>query len=397
MLTPSYDFDKHVERRGTQTMKWDELDTYFGDSDLLPLWVADMDFETAPEIVEALHKRIEHRIFGYVHSSKDTNNEAVKWTLRRYGQQVNPDQLAFSPGVIPSISLLVRDFIALDEMILIQPPVYGSFSRTIVNNGRTPLLSPLHEVDGYYTIDFEDFEAKASHPRLKWFILCNPHNPVGRVWSRPELERLAEICIKHQVRVISDEIWRDLAFENHPHIPFASLSKQVEDITITLFSTTKTFNLGGIQASFAHLPRLEEHERFKAALNLVDSSRYSPFSLTATKAAFEQGEPWLEALKVYLKSNIDYVSDFIASRLPGVRFAKPEATYLAWLDFRKLHLDQSELMGRLQSKGRLALNDGAWFGDPGIGFIRLNLACPRSTLEDAMNRIVKSVEEMGTS
>lgn len=392
MSAQIYDFDKIIERRGTRCMKWDELDTYYGETDVLPLWVADMDFETAPEIVEALHRRIDHKIFGYVHSSNDLNQEAVNWTLRRYGHEVDPSQLAFSPGVIPSMSLLIRDFVSSEEMILIQPPVYGSFARSIVNNGRTLLTSPLKELDGEYSIDFDDFELKASNPRLKWFILCNPHNPVGRVWTRPELERLSKICLKHELRVISDEIWRDLVFKGHRHIPFASLSKQVEDITITLFSTTKTFNLGGIQASFAHIPRQEELERFRAALNLVDSNRYSPFSLTATEAAFTQGEPWLDALVQYLQGNMDYISNFIYERLHGVRFVKPEATYLAWLDFRELGLDQNELMGLLQAKGRLALNDGFWFGREGLGFARMNAACPRSTLEYAMGRIEKALE-----
>lgn len=387
-----YDFDKKVDRSRNHSAKWDEIEKNFGVSELLPMWVADMDFETAPEIVEAMKEKVDQRIFGYVSRHKSYYESASSWTSRRYGYDMDPDTLLHSPGVIPSISIVTRIFAGESDKIMIQPPVYSPFAATVKGNCRTLVTNPLVEKDGRYEIDFEDFEAKAKDPDLKWFILCNPHNPVGRVWTRQELERMARICLDNGVRVIADEIWRDLVYKNHMYTPFASLSKEVEDITISCFSATKTFNIAGLQASFISLPRREEFERFDRELGVLDIRRNNPFSLVGIEAAFSRGEAWLEQLLVYLQGNAEYVDEYLRTNIPSVKLVKPEGTYVTWLDFRELGLGSGELSELLKRDGKVALSGGAGFGQEGTGFARMNIACPRYMLEDGMERIKRAVE-----
>lgn len=389
MHNPIYNFDKVIERRNTDSVKWDGLDPDMEDKNLLPVWVADMDFETAPEIIAALHKRIDHGIFGYTQTPRLLFELAAEWTQRRYGYPMLPEALTTSPGVVPSLNFLVKTLTKENEKIIIQPPVYGPFYTAISNNNRTILKNPLIEEDGQYTIDFDDLDAKSSGPKTKWLIFCNPHNPVGRVWTRDELERLAEICLKNNIRIICDEIWRDLTFEGYRHIPFASLSKAVEDITITLFSITKTFNLAGISSSFAHLPRKAELKAFKGAIETLEISSLTPFNLTAMKAALAEGEPWLSALIEYLQGNMDCVESYFKENPSRIRFVRPEGTYLAWLDFRAYGMPQEKLEKAMKERCGLVLTGGTFFGDEGEGFLRLNVACPRSLLREALDRLSK--------
>lgn len=391
-----YNFDKKVDRSKNNSAKWDEIGKNFISNDLLPMWVADMDFEAAPEIIESMKEKLNQKIFGYVSRPDSYFESAINWTKRRYGYDMNSKSLIHSPGVIPSISLVIKLFTSENDKIMIQTPVYSPFSSTVKQNNRKLLVNSLIEDKGRYIMDFDDFENKAKDPDLKWFILCNPHNPVGRVWTKDELEKIADICLRNNVRVISDEIWRDLVYKNYKHIPFASLSKEIEDITITCFSATKTFNIAGLQASFISLPRKEEFTRFENELGILDIRRNNPFNLVAIEAAFNKGEPWLNELLEYLENNVNYVEKYINENIPQVKVVKPEGTYLIWLDFRSLNLDANELSILLQEEGKVALSNGLGFGEDGTGFQRMNIACPRYILEDGVNRIKKAVDSIKT-
>lgn len=379
-------FDQVIERRGTNALKWDGMKHFYASTDAIPLWVADMDFETAPVIRKALENRALHGIYGYVDVPDTFFQKASDWGTRRYGHTFNPKELIFTHGVVPSIALIMKEMVADGDKIIIQPPVYGPFASVPINYQRQLVENPLIEVDGYYSIDFDGFEALAKLPDVKWFILCNPHNPVGRVWKQDELAKLAAICVTHNLRIISDEIWRDLVYAGHRHTPFASISPEVADLTITMFSATKSFNLAGLQASYVHITRSEDRERFMAALRRTDLTLPNAFAVDAVEAAFDGGEPWLIEVLDYIEGNMVFLEDWFKDKMPQVKFHKPEATYLAWIDFRGLNLSQSELMKRLLDAG-IALNDGAWFGKAGTGFARLNAACPRSILVEALKRM----------
>ncbi|MEG0775066.1 MalY/PatB family protein [Clostridium sp.] len=392
-----YDFNKKVDRSKNNSAKWDEIGKNFISDDLLPMWVADMDFETAPEILEAMRNKLEEKIFGYVSRPNSYFDSAVQWTKRRHNYNVSIETLMHSPGVVPSISLILRLFSSEKDKVIIQTPVYYPFSNVVKQNNRTLIINKLKEEEGRYSIDFEDFEKKCEDPEVKWFILSNPHNPVGRVWTKEELERLAQICLRNNVRVIADEIWRDLVYKNHKFIHFASLSKEIEDITITCFAASKTFNIAGLQASFISFPRKEELMKFDYELGVLDMKRNNPFSLVAMEAAFNSGEPWLEELLVYLESNANYLIEYLRKNVSQVKVTKPEGTYLIWLDFRELKLTNEELSTLLQEKGKIALDDGFWFGEDGGGFARMNIACPRYILEDGLERIKKAVDSISKS
>lgn len=390
-----YDFDKKVNRKNSNSVKWDEIGSKFISDELLPMWVADMDFETAPEILEAMRKKLDEKIFGYVYRPATYYKSAVQWTFRRHNYNMSTETLTHSPGVVPSLSLILRLFTSENDKVIIQTPVYYPFANVIRTNNRTLVTNKLKEEAGKYSINFEDFEKKCEDPEVKWFILSNPHNPVGRVWTREELEKLADICLRNNVRVIADEIWRDLVYKNHKFTHFASISKEVEDITITCFAASKTFNIAGLQASFISFPRKEELMKFEHELGVLDITRNNPFSIVATEAAFNKGEPWLEELLNYLEGNLDYLVDYMRINVPKVKVIKPEGTYLAWLDFRDLKLTNEELSKLLQEQGKIALDDGFWFGEDGGGFARMNIACPKYILEDGLKRIKTAVDSIG--
>lgn len=390
----TYVFHKGPDRKNTGCVKWDEMARYYDRSDLLPMWVADMDFETAPEIVDAMKQRVDHGAFGYVSNPPSYFEAAARWTRERYGHQMDPLTLMHSPGVVPSLSLLVRLLTERGEKVIIQPPVYPPFRNVLLQNHRQPLMNPLVETNGHYRMDFEALEELAADPTVRWLILCNPHNPVGRAWTREELQQLGDICLRHQVRIISDEIWRDLVYAPHQHIPMVSLSPEIEAITITLFAASKTFNLAGLQASFISFPDEAEKALFQKEMETLDFTRINTLGLTATQAAFEKGEPWMEALKAYLQENIRYATVYIRENLPEIRVREPEATYLLWMDFRALKLEDRALSALLQDKGGIALNVGATFGEPGKGFMRMNLACPRQQVEAALRCVEAAVNSM---
>lgn len=390
-----YNFNERIDRSENHSAKWAEMGMKFGRNDLTPIWVADMDIKTAPEILEAMRNKLEQEIFGYVYRPDSYYESAANWLKKRFGYEISPATLIHSPGVVPSMSILVKMLTKEIDKILIQSPVYPPFASSVKDNGRTLVENNLvKDENGYYTVDFEDLEKKLFCEDVTLFILCNPHNPVGRVWKKDELEKMGELCRKYNVRILADEIWRDLIMPGHKHIPMASLSKEIEDITITLFSPTKSFNLAGLQASFATFPRAEERKEFDDILGKMDVKRNNPFSLVAFEAAYEKCENWLEQLIEHIDGNMQYVIDFINEKLPMIKTAKPEGTYLMWLDFNGVGIPQDKIQDFLINEAKVAMNDGATFGENGKGFFRMNVACPRYMVEEAMEKIEKAIRNL---
>lgn len=390
-----FNFNEKVDRSKNHAAKWEEMGAKFGSNDLLPMWVADMDIKTVPEVVEAIKEKADQAIFGYVYRPASYYETAAAWCEKRFGYKIDPKTLIHSPGVVPSMNMLVKMLTKEDEKVLIQIPVYPPFAASVKTGKRTLVTNELvKDENGYYTIDFEDLEKKLSDEKVTLMILCNPHNPVGRVWKKEELQKIGELCVKYNVRILADEIWRDLVLPGYIHIPMASLSKEIEDITITCFSPTKTFNIAGLQASFAVFPREEEWKAFDNELGEMDIKRNNPFSLVGFEAAYNHGEEWLSELLVHLDGNAQYVVDFVRERLPEIKTVKPEGTYLMWLDFNGLGLSNEEVKELLIKDAKVAMNDGASFGENGKGFARMNIACPRYMVEDAMERIEKAVKNL---
>lgn len=390
-----FNFNEKVDRSKNHAAKWEEMGAKFGSNDLLPMWIADMDIKTAPEIVEAIKEKADQAIFGYVYRPASYYETAAAWCEKRFGYKIDPKTLIHSPGVVPSMNMLVKMLTKEDEKVLIQIPVYPPFAASVKTGKRTLVTNELiKDENGYYTIDFEDLEKKLSDEKVTLMILCNPHNPVGRVWKKEELQKIGDFCVKYNVRILADEIWRDLVLPGYTHTPIASLSREIENITITCFSPTKTFNIAGLQASFAVFPREEEWKAFDNELGEMDIKRNNPFSLVGFEAAYNHGEEWLSELLVHLEGNAQYVADFVKERLPEIKTVKPEGTYLMWLDFNGLNITPEEITDMLIKDAKVAMNDGASFGANGKGFARMNIACPRYMVEDAMARIEKAVKNL---
>ncbi len=390
-----FNFNEKVDRSKNHAAKWEEMGAKFGSNDLLPMWIADMDIKTAPEIVEAIKEKADQAIFGYVYRPASYYETAAAWCEKRFGYKIDPKTLIHSPGVVPSMNMLVKMLTKEDEKVLIQIPVYPPFAASVKTGKRTLVTNELvKDENGYYTIDFEDLEKKLSDEKVTLMILCNPHNPVGRVWKKEELQKIGDLCVKYNVRILADEIWRDLVLPGYTHTPIASLSREIENITITCFSPTKTFNIAGLQASFAVFPREEEWKAFDNELGEMDIKRNNPFSLVGFEAAYNHGEEWLSELLVHLEGNAQYVADFVKERLPEIKTVKPEGTYLMWLDFNGLNITPEEITDMLIKDAKVAMNDGASFGANGKGFARMNIACPRYMVEDAMARIEKAVKNL---
>lgn len=385
----NYDFDKKIDRSDNNAVKWEEINKQETEDNLLPMWVADMDFETAPEILKAMQEKLDQKIFGYTNRPISYYESAVKWSKEIHNFDIETDKLEHSVGVIPSISILIRLFTNPEDKIIIQTPVYPPFFNVVKNNNRTLLINELIEENNTYKIDFEDFEEKAKDEKTKFFILCNPHNPVGRVWEKEELKRLADICIRHKVRIISDDIWRDIVYKDHKYLPISSVSKEAHDITIVCFSATKTFNLAGLQGSFVYFPLKEEQKKFNRELGVLDIKRNTPFNLVAIETAFEKGENWYKELLNYLEKNIDFMEEYIKENIPEVTFNRPEGTYLVWLNFRKLNISKEELEKLIRNKGQLVLNSGYSFSETCGHFQRINIACPRYLLKEGLDRLAR--------
>ena len=388
-----FNFDKIIDRTNNFSAKWSEMNKNFGTNNLLPMWVADMDFLTAPCVMEALKDRLEQGIFGYTTRPSSYNESIVNWLDNRFSWKINQEWLMFSPAVITSISLLIQNLTQKNDKIMIQEPVYSPFHSIVESNERSLVISPLVKLDdGSYVMDYEDIEAKIKD--VKIFILCNPHNPVGRVWTREELTRLGEICLKHNVLVISDEIHSDIILKNHKHTPFASISKEFSENTITCMAPTKTFNLAGLQSSFLVISNPYYYEVMDKAFSILDIKRNNAFSLVATEAAYNYGEDWLYELIKYIEDNVDFAIDYIKNYMPQLKVKKPEGTYLLWVDFSNLNVDKEDLKNALINKGRIALSDGSSFGIGGDGYYRINLACPRSMVLEGLKRIEFAINSL---
>lgn len=386
-----YNFNEIIDRKGTDSLKYDFAVERGLPKDVLPLWVADMDFPVEDHIKEALIKAAEHTIFGYSDTKDDYFEVLSSWYERRFFWKVKKEWLVKTPGVVFAIAMAIQALTKENEAIIIQEPVYYPFSSTIRANNRKLVINNLVLKKDKYHIDFVDFEKKIVENNVKLFILCSPHNPVGRVWTREELQKLANICLKHKVYIFSDEIHSDLVYEKDTHTIFANLGKDVEDSCIVATAPSKTFNIAGLQVSNIWIANEKMRDAFKEAIDRAGYSQLNNMGLIATKAAYKYGEEWLEELKIYLKSNIDFVREFLKDKLPNIKLMEPEGTYLLWLDCRELGLSEKERQGLIQNKAKLWLDTGTMFGKAGAGFERINIACPRKTLEEAMNRLKEAI------
>lgn len=386
-----YNFNEIIDRKGTDSLKYDFAVERGLPKDVLPLWVADMDFPVEDHIKEALIKASEHAIFGYSDTKDDYFEVLSSWYERRFFWKVKKEWLVKTPGVVFAIAMAIQALTRENEAIIIQEPVYYPFSSTIRANNRKLVINNLVLKKDKYHIDFVDFEKKIIENNVKLFILCSPHNPVARVWTREELQKLANICLKHKVYIFSDEIHSDLVYEKDTHTIFANLGKDVEDSCIVATAPSKTFNIAGLQVSNIWIANKKMRDAFKEDIDRAGYSQLNNMGLIATKVAYKYGEEWLEELKIYLKSNIDFVRKFLKDKLPNIKLIEPEGTYLLWLDCRELGLSEKERQGLIQNKAKLWLDTGTMFGKAGAGFERINIACPRKTLEEAMNRLKEAI------
>lgn len=378
-----YNFDQIINRRNTNSYKWDS----FKEIDILPMWVADMDFRTAPPIIEALNKRVQHGIFGYTKVPFAYYESTINWFQRRYKFLIQRDWILFTTGVVPALSAIIKALTLSGDKVLVQSPVYNCFFSSIRNDGCEIISNNLIYDKKTYKIDFLDLEKKTADPKVKLMLLCNPHNPVGRCWTKEELITIGEICLKNNVIVVSDEIHCDLVHDGYLHIPFASINDEFCKNSVTCIAPTKTFNLAGIQV--ANIVARDETIRKKIdkSLNINEVCELNVFAIEALIAAYNEGEEWLTELKAYLKGNYDYLKDYFANNLPQFSVSPLEATYLVWIDCSSLRMTSKEISDTLLIKEKLWVNEGTLYGDAGENFIRINIACSRQILIEGLERI----------
>lgn len=388
-----YNFDKVIERRGTGALKYDVLQERYGVKDLLPLWVADMDFETPPFVVDAIKKRMEHPVFGYTKTPDELWSIICRWVAEHHGWQIKEEWLTYIPGIVRGIGMAINVFVKEDEKVIIQPPVYHPFRLTTLGNNREVVYNPLRRnIDGSYEMDFENL-SKVADDKCRMLVLSNPHNPGGIVWDRKALIQLADFCHSRNIIVISDEIHCDMTLWNNKHIPFASVSPEAAACSITFGAPSKTFNIAGIVSSYAIVPNDDLRERFFRWLSVNELNEPAIFSPIATIAAFNEGEEWRKEMLRYVEDNIDFTIDFCREHIPMVKPLRPQASFLVWLDCTAMQLSQPQLVDLFVKKAGLALNDGTIFGKEGEGFMRLNVGCPRTVLKEALERLEKAVNE----
>jgi cystathionine beta-lyase len=394
MAERNLDFDTVIDRRNTSCLKFDFAKKRGMPEDILPLWVADMDFKTSSYVQDALAAQAEHGIYGYTEST-DSYFEAVHdWILQHHDWAVSEKWLVKTPGIVYALAMAVQAFTEKGDAVLIQQPVYYPFSGVIRDNGRRIVSNSLiYDGNGGYTMDFEDFEKKIVEEKIKLFFLCNPHNPVGRVWNRDELEKVGDICEKHGVIVVSDEIHADFVWEKK-HLVLANLKESYKDFVITATAPSKTFNIAGLQVSNLFIPNPELKKKLIGAINASGYSQLNAAGLIAAEAAYRHGEEWYQAMKAYVKSNIAYTSQYLKENLPKLRMLEPEGTYLVWIDCRGLGLSNQQLEDLIVKKAGLWLDSGIIFGDDGRGFQRINVACPRATLTLALEKLEKAVKAL---
>ena len=388
-----YNFDEIIDRQNTNSLKYDFASERGMPEDLLPLWVADMDFRTPPAVVDALVQAAQHGIFGYSDAKDDYFHAVQHWLTTRLNWHVEKDWLIKAPGVVFAIANSVRALTGPDDAVIIQQPVYYPFESVVRDNGRRLVVNELLYSDGRYSIDYDDFEAKIVANQVKLFILCNPHNPVGRVWTRTELEQLGEICLRHQVRVISDEIHADFIYSGYQHEVFANLRPELAAITVTCTAPSKTFNLAGLQVSNLFASNREIKHAIVHEIHRSGYSQLNTLGLVACQAAYEYGAEWLDELIAYLQENLTTIRRFLQERLPEIRLVEPEGTYLAWLDCSGLGLSEAERQDLIVHQAKLWLDKGSMFGAGGEHFERINYACPRKVLQQALERLEQAVRK----
>lgn len=381
-------FEEIYDRKNSRSVKWDAMTEIYkldNASAVLPMWIADMDFPAPPKVLEALQKRLDHSIFGYSLMCKECREAVVNWQAKRNGWQINSEELLFQHGIIPAIASIIETFTEKDDKVLVTPPVYPPFFQLAENQERKVLYSNLVERDGEYTIDFNDFEEKLRSASL--FILCNPHNPGGKVWTVEELQKIIQLCSRYDVLIISDEIHGDLIFGPHRHTPLAKIAGKESGRIFTCLAPTKTFNLAGIQV--AAIVVTDEEKRLKLEKHALahGSGMLNSFASVALTAAYNDSEPWLEEMLTVISDNMDYAIRELQQQIPEIKVTKPQSTYLLWIDYRPLQLSEAEAMDLLLHEGKVALEPGSKYGDPGFGYLRLNVACPRPVLAEGISRI----------
>lgn len=387
-----YNFDEIINRKGSNSIKYDLCDKIFGTSDLIPMWVADMDFKTPDFIIKALEQRLKHPVLGYSLRPDSYYKSIINWNKKKHNWNIKQEWISFSPGVVPGFNMAILALSKPGDKIIIQPPVYFPFFTAINNNNRIEVDNTLVLKNNYYDIDFDDLEEKMKDAKI--FLLSNPHNPGGRVWTRAELKRIGEMCIKNDVIILSDEIHSDLIMKNHKHIPMASISEEIAERTICFMAPSKTFNIAGLSTSYLVISNEVLRKKYEQVVENLHVNFGNIFGTSALEAAYNFGEDWLKQLIDYVQANIDFAADYLKKNIPEIKLVRPEATYLLWLDCRDLNMSNEELKDFMINKAKLGLNDGPTFGPGGEGFQRMNVACPRSTLAIALDRIKNAVKKI---
>ncbi len=383
-----YNFDEVIDRRETKAYKYELREKIFGSPDVIPLWVADMDFAVAAEIERAIQERAQHPVMGYSIRTNSFEESVVGWLHRWHQWDVEPSSILFAPGVVPSLVVSILAFTQPNDEVVIQTPVYPPFFSVVKDNDRKLVENKLINTNGYYSIDFESLEQQLSSERCKLFILCNPHNPVGRVWSKDELSRIGELCLKHGVTIISDDIHSDLTLFGHKHTPIASLSNEIAQITVTCIAPSKTFNIAGLSSSVIQSNNSRLLHELRKKINALQIHMGNLFGNIALEAAYSYGDEWLKQAIDYIEGNVTYVIDFFTKYFPEVIIFKPEATFLIWIDFSAWKLSQNDLKDFLIHKAGIGLNDGMSFGVDGSGFMRMNVASSRVVIDKALTQLL---------
>lgn len=385
----TYNFDTPVNREGTFSLKWDAAGP-----DTLPMWVADMDFKTAPAITEALIKRAAHGIFGYTKTPQAYYDAITAWFARRHNWQIQPNWILTAPGVVPALSAIIQALTQEGDKIILQTPVYNCFFSCIKDNQRQILTNPLIYKNQTYYMDFEDLEQKAAQPGVKFLLLCNPHNPAGRVWTREELLKAAEICLRHGVKIIADEIHGELVSPGYTYIPFASLGQEIAQHTITCTSASKAFNIAGLQAANIVIADEALRQATEQRLKTNEISALGVFGVEATIAAYTQGEDWLNQLNAYIHQNTVFLEQYFLNHMPFLPVTRLEGTYLVWVNCQALGMSSAQLSNKLRTEGKILVNPGHLYGTGGNGFIRLNIACPQALLKDGLDRFYQVIKNL---
>lgn len=390
-------FDEPINRLASGSEKWDALEEIFGVADALPMWVADMDFAAPPSVVQALQSRVQHGVYGYTMRTREYHEAVRGWMQRRHGWDIQDEWIVFTPGIVPALSIAVQRFTKPGDAVIIQTPVYAPFYQVVRGQDRELMTNPLKLENGHYSMDLEQLESCLQTGRVKMLILCSPHNPVGRVWTHEELEKLSKLCLQYNVLIVSDEIHADLVHQRGTHTPLSLVSAEIAERSIICTAPSKTFNIPGLSTSNIIIPNAQLREIFSQGVQTMGLSSISTFGAVATEAAYNGAEDWLDDCLMYVQGNMEFVQQYVSEHLPQVGVHLPEATYLLWLDFRALSIPQEQLVDLLLNEAGLAFNSGTAFGSEGDGFMRMNVACPRSTVEEAMRRLDALIRRLESS